>query len=83
MKRSTITGQINKTALRLLSRYPDGLRWSELSLKIEEANPDFHPKTINGCIWKLVERFPDKVHKPSRGVFRLLKDSSAKKDKGK
>lgn len=78
MKNNTITGYINEIALDLLEQYPEGLRWSELLLKIKELNPSFHPKTVNGCVWKLTERFPDKVYKPSKGLFRLLKYKSIK-----
>lgn len=72
-KPTTITGQINTTALKLLEKNPEGIRWSELLKKIEAAHPDFHPKTINGCVWKLTEKFPDTVYKPSKGLFRLVK----------
>jgi len=73
MNPNTITGQINTTALELLEENPDGIRWSELLRSIERAHPDFHPKTINGCVWKLVDNFPDQIYKPSRGVFRHIK----------
>jgi hypothetical protein len=73
MNRITITGSINEKALELLEQHPEGLRWSELISKIKKSNLDFHPKTVNGCIWKLVQKFPNKVYKPSKGVFRLLK----------
>ncbi len=73
MGKSTITGRINARALELLERYPAGLRWSELLEKIKQSDPGFHPKTVNGCVWKLVEKFPDRVYKPSRGVFRLTR----------
>ena len=71
MNESTITGQINILIFKLLKENPEGLHWSELLKKIKENNPMFHPKTVNGCVWKLLERFPDKVYKPSRGLFRL------------
>ena len=71
MNESTITGQINKLIFKLLKENPKGLHWSELLKKIKENNPNFHPKTVNGCVWKLLEKFPDKVYKPSRGLFRL------------
>jgi hypothetical protein len=70
---SRVTKRINATALELLEKHPEGLRWSELATKIKESDPSFHPKTVNGCIWKLVAKFPDRVYKPSKGVFRLLK----------
>nr|WP_321498262.1 hypothetical protein [uncultured Methanolobus sp.] len=70
---SKATERINATALELLDKYPDGLRWSELVSKIMESDPTFHPKTVNGSVWKLTERFPDRVYKPSKGLFRSLK----------
>ena len=71
-----ITHRINEIALELLEQHPEGLRWSALLSKIEDSDPSFHPKTVNGCVWKLVEKFPDKVYKPSRGLFRLVKYES-------
>lgn len=69
MNPDTITGRINTTALELLRQNPEGLRWSELLEKIQESNPSFHPKTVNGCVWKLTKNFPDQVYKPSKGLF--------------
>lgn len=69
----TITGRTNAKALELLEEYPEGLRWTDLISKIKQSYTNFHPKTVNGCVWKLVEKFPDKVYKPSKGLFRLLK----------
>jgi hypothetical protein len=77
MQSSKVTERINQKALELLEQYPEGLRFSELRLKIEASDNNFHPKTVNGCVWKLVQRFPDKVYKPSRGLFRLLKYKSS------
>ncbi|HAP37378.1 hypothetical protein A2574_03260 [Candidatus Shapirobacteria bacterium RIFOXYD1_FULL_38_32] len=71
--KNTITGRIYATTFKLLEQNPEGLRWSELISKIEASDRSFHPKTVNGCVWKLVEKFPDKVYKPSKGLFRLLK----------
>ena len=78
MGKSTVTGRINAKAFELLEQHPGGLRWSELLSRIEASDHSFHPKTVNGCVWKLVERFPDKVYKPSKGLFRLLKYKSKK-----
>ena len=77
MQTLTITGRINAKAIELLEKHPEGMRWSELNKIIKESDPTLHPKTINGCIWKLVEKYPDKIYKPSKGLFRLLKYKSA------
>lgn len=73
MSESTITGRIYAKAFELLEQNPEGVRWSEMLSKIQASDPTLHPKTVNGCVWKLVEKFPDKVYKPSKGLFRLLK----------
>ena len=70
---NTKTGQIYAKALELLDQKSEGIHWKDLNEAIQKSFPKFHPKTINGCVWKLIDRFPDKVYKPSRGVFRLLK----------
>ena len=71
-----ITHQIYNLVFSLLDQHSKGLHWSELLSTIKKSHPEFHPKTINGCIWKLVEKYPDKVYKPSRGLFQLLKYKS-------
>lgn len=76
IEKTTITGRIYATSLELLEQNPEGLHWSELISKIKESDRSFHPKTVNGCVWKLVQNFPDKVYKPSKGLFRLLKFKS-------
>ena len=76
MDKFTVTGRINAKVFELFEQHPEGLHWSELLSKIEVSDRSFHPKTVNGCVWKLVERFPDKVYKPSKGLFRLLKYKS-------
>ncbi len=77
MARPTVTGRINAKALALLEQYPAGLRWIELRKRLEASDRAFHPKTVNGCIWKLIEKYPDKVYKPAKGLFRLLKYKAA------
>lgn len=72
------TERIYSKIFELLELHQEGLRWSELLVKIKESNPEFHPKTVNGCVWKLVQKYPDKVYKPSKGLFRLLKYKSEK-----
>jgi hypothetical protein len=77
MTAKTITGRVYETALKLLEQHPEGIRWAELNRLIQEIDPRLHPKTINGCVWKLIEKYPDKVHKPSKGLFRLKKFDSS------
>lgn len=67
---TTITGQINQKAIELLSNSPEGIRWSEMLKLIQSAYPEFHPKTINGTVWKLVENNPNEVYKPEKGLFK-------------
>lgn len=68
-----VTHRIYATIFALLDANPEGLRWSDLLKKIKEEDSSFHPKTVNGCVWKLVEKYPEKVYKPSKGLFRLVK----------
>lgn len=80
MQSTKVTERINTKAFELLEQNPEGLRFSELRSRIEASDPNFHPKTVNGCVWKLVEKFPDKIYKPSKGLFRLLKYKSGEGD---
>jgi len=73
MQTKPVTHRINELALKLLEKRPEGIRWSELLRLIKAKDKTFHPKTVNGCVWKLVERFPDEVYKPEKGLFRLTK----------
>ena len=68
-----VTHRINAKALELLRRNPKGVRWSDMLRKIKASDPSFHPKTVNGCVWKLTETFPGQVYKPEKGLFRLRK----------
>lgn len=75
---TTITGQIYATIFDLLEKNPKGLRWSELNKKVRESDSSLHPKTVNGCVWKLIEKYPKKVYKPKKGLFRLRKFKDSK-----
>lgn len=70
---STITGRVNDAALTILAQHPEGIRWTDLLKQIQAFDQSFHPKTVNGCVWKLTEKFPDLVYKPEKGLFRLTK----------
>jgi hypothetical protein len=73
MPPTKVTERIKTKALDLLEQHPDGLRYSELHAKILATDANFKPNTINGCIWNLDTVFSEKVYKPSKGLFRLLK----------
>jgi len=72
-----ITERIKAKAFELLEQHPEGLRFSQLHAKILATDQTFNPNTINGSIWNLDTAFPDKVYKPSKGLFRLLKHKPA------
>ena len=78
MKKISITQQVYNRALDILEKNPDGVRWTDLNKMIEKSDKKLHPKTINGCVWRLIEKYPDKVYKPEKGLFRLLKYKSKK-----
>jgi len=73
-----VTARIYTKIFELLEQHPDGIRWSSLLSAVNGSDPGFHPKTVNGCIWKLIEKYPDKVYKPSVGVFCLTKYKTRK-----
>ena len=56
-KKSTVTGRVYAKAFELLEQHPEGIHWSELLSKIKASDSNLHPKTVNGCIWKLIEKF--------------------------
>jgi hypothetical protein len=68
-----VTERIKSAALELLDQHPAGLRYSELHAKVMGIDRSFNTNTVNGCIWNLDTVYPDKVYKPSKGLFRLLK----------
>lgn len=73
MEPANITQRITAKAFELLEQNPEGLRTTELRKGIEASDSSFHPKTVNGIVWKLPEKYPDLVYKPEKGLFRLTK----------
>ena len=69
---ATITGNIYKYIFEVLTANPSGVQWKDLDTAVQTKFPDYHPKTINGCIWKLTDKYPAHVHKPEKGRFALL-----------
>ena len=46
-KPKSVTHRINETALALLDKHPEGIRWTDLNKMIEATDASFHPKTVN------------------------------------
>jgi len=66
----TKTKIIEEKAIELLKNKPQGMQTTELVNAIKVELPNFHPKTINGVVWKLPTTKPKEVYKPKRGLFR-------------
>ncbi len=77
---ATIGERITEKAFELLEGTPEGLRYSELVREIIKRDGTFKQNTVHGTVWNLDERFPDRVYKPSRGLFRLTKYRAADSD---
>lgn len=76
MKTEKVTKQIKDKAFEILEENPNGMRYSQLHAQIRSANPKFNGNTVTGSIWNLEVQFPDKVWKPSKGLFQLVKYKS-------
>jgi hypothetical protein len=61
--------QIQDVALELVKVHPGGIRYSELVNRVHTEHPETPKNTINGSLWNLETKHPDKVSKPSRGLF--------------
>ncbi len=62
--------QIRDLALEIVSQHPGGIHYGELVKQIAAAHVETFPNTIQGSVWDLATRFPDKVVKPSRGLYK-------------
>lgn len=60
-------------AFGILDANPEGVRYSELVRQIAASDTSFKINTIHGNVWNLDEQHPDRIYKPSRGLFRLTK----------
>jgi hypothetical protein len=61
---------IREKAIEILSNNAQGVQYSNLAKKVKEALPAMPIKTIYSAMWNLDAVRPDKVFKPSRGLFR-------------
>jgi hypothetical protein len=80
MKATRVTQRIKKAAFDVLKDHPNGLSYSALKREVQRIDAAFNSNTINGCIWNLDAVFPDKIYKPSKGIFRLLTFKSKESD---
>lgn len=69
MVRKTKGKIIEEKAFEIIENNPNGIRYSDLVKQISEALPDMKIKYIHGKVWDLDKRFPDKVYKPSIGIY--------------
>lgn len=65
--------RITDKAFDLLEATPNGIHFSELVSQLHAVFPDDPHGTITGTVWNLDARFSERVYKPSRGLFRLMK----------
>ena len=64
--------QIRERAKQIVPESPAGIRFSDLVHRIVSEHPETPKNTIHGSVWDLDTRFPDLIHKPSRGLFLPL-----------
>ncbi len=69
---ATIGDKITFMAIEQLKGHPDGIRYTDLVRQIQATDASLKKNTIHGTVWDLATRLPDKVYKPSRGLFRLV-----------
>ncbi len=85
-EKQTRKDRIVDQALDLLKNSPNGYRYSQLHKELCRRLPKIPANTIHGTMWDLDQKFPDKVVKPSRGLFLHISfqevDTSAKKKVG-
>jgi hypothetical protein len=65
--------QIQERAKQIVQESATGIRYSDLVRRLCEEHPETPKNTIQGSVWDLDTRFPDLIHKPSRGLFVPLK----------
>ena len=68
----TIGEKITDIALDQLRMHPDGVRYADLVRLVQAVDGSLKTNTVHGTVWDLATRLPEKVYKPSRGLFRLL-----------
>jgi hypothetical protein len=68
--------QIRERAKQIVQSCPQGIRYSELVRRLLRENPETPKNTIQGSVWDLDTRYPELIHKPSRGLYLPLGEVS-------
>lgn len=63
--------QIDNAALQILKQSPDGIRYTKLWNQVRDALPSINENYVFTAISSLVNRRPNEVTRPSRGLYRL------------
>jgi hypothetical protein len=61
--------EVRKLAISIINEHPDGIRFSPLFKKIMELHPNSNRGTVGSTIADLEKQCPEKVVKPSRGLY--------------
>lgn len=73
--------EIREFALKLIASRPEGIRYSQLVNEIVKASPETPKNTVHGSVWDLDARFPNKVNKPTRGLFKAFLNGDSNPEK--
>ena len=77
-----LTGdQIRELALKIIGDSPGGIHYGGLVKAIAADHPETPTNTIHGSVWDLATRCPEKVVKPSRGLFKPANADSGVEEK--
>lgn len=66
-----IADEIRSKALEILAKSPAGVRYADLVRQVARSDGKLKLNTIHGTLWDLDQQVPEKVYKPSRGLYRL------------
>ena len=65
--------EIQKRVLNVLEAHPQGIRWSDITAKIEAETPETNRNTIQGAIQNLFSTRRSEIAKVARGTYQLTR----------
>ncbi len=77
---ATIKQGVFDRAIQLLELDPKGMRYMDLVRAVLEQDGTLNENSVRGWIHELPERAPDRVYKPSPGLYRLTRFRAAEGD---